>query len=81
MIFRKSQSPPLGGAIPSAVSQEEEDTLEHRETVQGTSLNDGAFFFLACHVTYENAATTQHRSVSVSATVRNFPEFVLCFNQ
>lgn len=36
--FRKLQSPPLGGAIPSAVSQEEADTLEHRETVQGTSL-------------------------------------------
>lgn len=33
--FRKLQSPPLGGAIPSAVSPKEADTLEHRETVQG----------------------------------------------
>lgn len=75
--FRKLQSPPLGGAIPSAVSPEEADTLQHREMVQGTSLNDGLFFFFARHVTYKNAATTQHRSVSVSATVslRNFPEW------
>ncbi len=40
--FRKLQSLPLGGAIPSAVSPEEADTLEHRDTVQGTSW---PFFF------------------------------------
>lgn len=28
--FRKLQSPPLGGAIPSAVSPEEAETLQHR---------------------------------------------------
>lgn len=50
--FRKSQSPPLGGAIPSAVSPEEADTLEHRERVEGTSLNDWpSFFFFSCHAT------------------------------
>ena len=42
--FRMLRSRPLGGAIPSAASPEVEDTLEHRETVQGASLNDGLFF-------------------------------------
>lgn len=56
--FRKSQSPPLGGAIPSAVSPEEADTLEHRERVEGTSLNDWPSFFFFFLV-------MQHRSVSV----------------
>lgn len=41
--FRRLRSPPLGGAMPSAVSPEQEDTLEHRETVDRTSLNDGLF--------------------------------------
>ena len=65
MIFRKLRSPPLGGAIPSAVSREEEDTLEQRDGSGNKSECRAFFFFLACHVTYENAATTQHRSVSV----------------
>lgn len=29
--FKKLQSPPLGGAIPSAVSPEEAETLEQRD--------------------------------------------------
>lgn len=32
--FRMLQSPPLGGAIPSAVFPEEADTLEYRETAE-----------------------------------------------
>ena len=46
--FRKSQSPPLGGAIPSAVSPEEADTLEYREMVQGANLNNVFFCCMSC---------------------------------
>lgn len=47
--FRKSQSRPLGGAIPSAASPEEEESLEHREI----GLGNRSFFFLLHHVTYK----------------------------
>lgn len=44
--FRKLQSLPLGGTIPSAASPEVAETLEHRATVQANSLNDG----LSAHI-------------------------------
>lgn len=73
MAFRKSQSLPLGGAIPSAASPEEEETLEHRETVQGTGL-----FFFSRHVTKKKQNTA---SASATVLLRNIPEFPLCFNK
>lgn len=59
--FRKSQSPPLGGAIPSAVSPKEADTLEYREMVQGANLNNGfvCLFFMSCDLWKCKLNTTQ----------------------
>lgn len=56
--FRKLQSPPLGGAIPSAVSPEVADTLEHRET-----------FHPVCHVTFKKSASTTQHSHCLSNTI------------
>lgn len=68
--FRTLQSPPLGGAIPSAVSPVEADTLEHRETVQETSLNDGLFYFPTCHVTYKKCC---HNTTQISLSQQQGP--------
>lgn len=72
--FRKSQSPPLGGAIPSAVSPEEADTLEHRERVEGTSLNDWPsffFFFLSCNTDQSVFSSVYCASVSDYDSMRD----------
>lgn len=74
--FRRSQSPPLGGAIPSAVSPEEAETLKQRGGSGGTSLNDGLFFFP--NIMRLMKMLAQHNTdVSVSQPLWRFRVFLL----
>lgn len=60
--FRTLRSLPLGGAIPSAVSPEAADTLEHKESVQQTALSVVVVVF-----TSRDLQTCCHNTASASA--------------
>lgn len=70
-FFRKLRSLPLGGAIPSAASPEEADTLEQRDG----SGNKAEWWAHAMWL------VKIHQPVSLQLSLRTLPELQLCFKQ
>lgn len=79
--FRRSQSPPLGGAIPSAVSPEEADTLEHRDS-SGEKSEWCFLFYTSCDFWRHKQSTTQASHVLPHGlNSLNFPLRCVCLTE